>query len=92
MLTKPEIVEALVESTGLQKKQCRAVVEALGDLIVNELKTGRDVRLPGVGKVVRRARPALHRVNPVTRETFFVPPGVKLRFLPSEDLKRLVKP
>jgi DNA-binding protein HU-beta len=51
-VTKIEIVEALAEKTGMQKKDAESVLETLVNTIQESLKTGQKVNLAGLGTFV----------------------------------------
>ena len=67
-LTKTQLVAALAEGTGLDKKTATAALEALAGIITSEVSAGGAVTIPGVGKVYCRARPERMVRNPATGE------------------------
>lgn len=67
-MTKTQLVAALAESTGTDKKSAGASLEALCGIITNEVSAGGAVTLPGVGKFYCRARPERMVRNPATGE------------------------
>jgi nucleoid DNA-binding protein len=99
-LTKTEIMRSISESTGLQKKDVVAVMEALSEEIHNALKkSGIGVfSIPGLVKIEKRtvpARPAQKGVkNPFTGELQdrpAKPASVKVRVRALKNLKAMVQ-
>ena len=67
-MTKTQLVAALAEATGQDKKNASAALEALTSIITSEVAAGGAVTLPGVGKIYCRDRPARTVRNPATGE------------------------
>ncbi|WP_425044848.1 HU family DNA-binding protein [Primorskyibacter sp. S87] len=69
-MTKTQLVAALAEEMGTDKKSAGAALEAVTTLITREVSGGGAVTLPGVGKIYCRERPERQVRNPATGETF----------------------
>jgi len=69
-MTKTQLVAALADKMGADKKTAGAALDAICDLITSEVSAGGAVTLPGIGKIQCRARPERQVRNPATRETF----------------------
>ncbi len=69
-MTKTQLVAALAEEMGTDKKSANAALEAVTGLITREVSAGGAVTLPGVGKIYCRERPERQVRNPATGETF----------------------
>lgn len=69
-MTKTQLVAALADKMGADKKTAGAALDAICDLITNEVSAGGAVTLPGIGKIQCRARPERQVRNPATGETF----------------------
>ena len=67
-LTKAQLVAALADKMGSDKKTANAAVDALSEIITGELANGGAVTIPNVGKISCRARPARMVRNPATGE------------------------
>ena len=67
-MTKAQLVAALAEATGMDKKSSGGAIDALTDIITKEVSGGGAVTLPGVGKIYCRERPARMVRNPATGE------------------------
>ena len=68
-MTKAQLVAALADKSGTDKKTAAAGLEALIDIITEEVAGGGAVTLPGVGKIYCRERPERMVRNPATGET-----------------------
>ncbi len=67
-MTKAQLVAALADATGMDKKSAGGAIDALTDIITKEVAGGGAVTLPGVGKIYCRERPARMVRNPSTGE------------------------
>ena len=67
-MTKSQLVAALAEKTESDKKTASANLDALVDIITQEVSGGGAVTLPGVGKIYCRERPERMVRNPATGE------------------------
>ena len=67
-MTKTQLVAALAEEMGSDKKTAGAALDALTDIITKEVADGGAVTLPGVGKIYCRERPERMVRNPATGE------------------------
>ena len=56
-MTKTQLVAALSEEMGTDKKSASAALDAICGLITREVSGGGAITLPGVGKIMCRARP-----------------------------------
>ena len=69
-MTKTQLVAALSEEMGTDKKSANAALDAICVLITREVSGGGAITLPGVGKIMCRARPERLVRNPATGEQF----------------------
>ena len=67
-MTKTQLVAALADEMGSDKKTAGAALDAISSIITKEVAGGGAVTLPGVGKVYCRERPARMVRNPATNE------------------------
>ncbi len=67
-MTKTQLVAALAEEMGADKKTASTALEAITDIITKEVAGGGAVTLPGVGKIYCRERPERMVRNPATGE------------------------
>jgi DNA-binding protein HU-beta len=97
-LTKAQIITALAESSGLEKKAVNSVFESLNDLIKQQLGPNGpgEITLPGLVKLKTKETPATQDrqgVNPFTKEPMTIKGKAasrKIRATPVKALKDLV--
>jgi len=77
---KVELVEAISDKTGLIKKRAGDAVDVLLDTVVETLKAGGSVGLPGFGTLSVIETKARQGVRPGTSEKISIPAGKKIRF------------
>ncbi|MBR9764216.1 MAG: HU family DNA-binding protein [Rhodobacteraceae bacterium] len=65
-MTKTQLVAALAEEMGEDKKTASAALDAVVAVITKEVSEGGAVTLPGVGKIYCRERPERMVRNPAT--------------------------
>jgi DNA-binding protein HU-beta len=86
-MTKTQLVAALADAMGGDKKSAAAALEALGEVVTREVAAGGAVTLPGLGKVACRARPERQVRNPQTGETMTKPADRQVKFTIAKALK-----
>lgn len=98
-LTKSQIVTALASQTGIDKKDCAAVLDALGNVIDQQMRHGpgefRFLNLIKIGVKDVPAREAKHGVpNPFkpgeTMDVAAKPASRKVKVTPLKTLKEMV--
>lgn len=70
-LTKSEFINAITQKAGVDKKQATAVLMAVSDIVVEQLKANGEVTLPGMLKMKIRTRPATPEregLHPITKQ------------------------
>ena len=67
-MTKTQLVAALAEEMGAEKKTASAALDAVVSIITKEVSGGGAVTLPGIGKIYCRERPERMVRNPATGE------------------------
>jgi DNA-binding protein HU-beta len=67
-MTKTQLVAALAEEMGSDKKSANAALDAVCGLITKEVSDGGAITLPGIGKIYCRERPERMVRNPATGE------------------------
>ncbi|WP_425557436.1 HU family DNA-binding protein [Deinococcus aluminii] len=86
-LGKTQLVERVAEQAGLTKKQAGEAVDALMDAVVDAIKQGQTVGLPGLGTLSVKATAARTGVKPGTSERINIPAGKKVAFKVASTLK-----
>ncbi|MCH2096624.1 MAG: HU family DNA-binding protein [Rhodobacteraceae bacterium] len=65
-MTKTQLIAALAEEMGAEKKEAGAALDAVCALITREVAAGGAITLPGIGKFYCRERPERMVRNPST--------------------------
>lgn len=65
-MTKTQLVAALADEMGGDKKSAGAALDAIATVITKEVAAGGAVTVPGIGKVYCRERPERMVRNPAT--------------------------
>ena len=86
-MTKTQFVAALADKMGSDKKTAAAALDALADVVTREVVAGGAVTLPGIGKVVCRARPERQVRNPATNEIITKPADKVVKISVAKALK-----
>lgn len=86
-MTKTQLVAALAETMGSDKKTAGSALDAIAAIVAREVAAGGAVALPGLGKVVCRARPERQVRNPATGETVTKPADKQVKFTIAKALK-----
>ena len=68
-MTKTQLVAELAEAMGADRKTAGGALDALAGVVARTVAGGGAVNLPGLGKIVCRARPERQVRNPATGET-----------------------
>lgn len=86
-MTKTQLVAALAEEMGSDKKTASGALDAMIDIITREVSGGGAVTLPGVGKIYCRERPARMVRNPATGEQISKPADKVVKMTIAKALK-----
>lgn len=86
-MNKTDLIDAVVESSGLSKKDAANSVEAVFNAISDALSKGDKVQLVGFGNFEVRKREARNGRNPQTGESIEIPASNVPSFKPGKALK-----
>lgn len=86
-MTKTQLVAALAEEMGSDKKTAASALDAISAIVTKEVAAGGAVTIPGIGKVQCRARPERQVRNPATGETFTKPADKQVKVSIAKALK-----
>ncbi|CAM5299067.1 HU family DNA-binding protein [Frigidibacter albus] len=75
---------------GSDKKTATAALDAIGTVVATEVTNGGSVTIPGIGKVVCKARPERQVRNPATGETMTKPADKVVKVTIAKSLKDIV--
>lgn len=84
-MTKAQYIGAIADKTDLNKKQVNAVLDAMNEVIVKQLKSAGEATLPGLLKLKVRKKaavPAGERMDPFTKQ---------MRMFPAKPARKVVK-
>lgn len=90
-MNKTELINAVVEESGLTKKDATKAVESVFEAITNTLQNGDKVQLIGFGNFEVRERAARKGRNPQTGEEIEIAASKVPAFKPGKALKDAVK-
>lgn len=86
-MNKTDLVNCVVEQTGLMKKDCEKLVTAFTDSISDTLAKGEKVQIAGFGTFEVRERAEREGRNPLTGETIKIAAGKVPAFKAGKTLK-----
>ena len=86
-MTKTQLVAAVAEAMGSDKKTASAALDAVAAVVTKEVAEGGAVTLPGIGKVSCKARPERQVRNPATGETITKPADKQVKVTIAKVLK-----
>jgi DNA-binding protein HU-beta len=86
-MTKTQLVAALAEEMGSDKKTAGMALDAITGIITREVGNGGAVTLPGVGKIYCRERPERLVRNPATGDQFKKPADKVVKVTIAKALK-----
>jgi DNA-binding protein HU-beta len=86
-MTKTQLVAAIADAMGGDKKSANAALDAIAAVVAREVAAGGAVTLPGLGKIACRARPERDVRNPATGETIKKPADKQVKFSIAKSLK-----
>jgi DNA-binding protein HU-beta len=89
-ITKTQLLAAVADAMGSDKKTASAALDAIAAVVTREVTSGGAVTLPGLGKVVCRARPERQVRNPATGETVTKAADKQVKFTIAKALKDAV--
>jgi nucleoid DNA-binding protein len=89
-MTKSQLLEKLAERSDLTKQQAAAALDALVALVVEHVKQGEPVKIPGLGTFKKRETKARTGRNPQTGAPIQIPARKKAAFTVAKSFKEAV--
>ncbi len=86
-MTKAQLVSALADKMGSDKKTANTALDAIADVITQTVSEGGAVTIPGVAKFVCKDRPERQVRNPATGETMTKPADKQVKATIAKALK-----
>jgi len=87
-LGKTGMIDHLAAQTTLTRAEATSAIDAVLEIVIEALKAGKTVGLPGLGTLNVRATAARQGVRPGTAEKIQIPAGKKVGFKVALDLKK----
>lgn len=88
-MNKKELINKIVQETGLSKNEVESLFVALSSTIVDSLAKGEKVKISGFGTFLLSKRPTRDGINPRNpQEKIIIPASITARFRPSKNFKR----
>ena len=79
-MTKSQLFSTLAEKSGKSRKEIGELIDMLVDLAYKEVKSSGEFTLPGLGKLVKKHRPARMGRNPATGAQIQIPAKIVVKF------------
>ncbi len=89
-MTKSELLQALADKLGKTRKEAGEVLEALVGLAYMVTKKEGEFTLPGLGKLVKKNRPARMGRNPATGASIQIPAKTVIKFRVAKQAKEAI--
>ena len=89
-MTKTQLVAALADAMGSDKKTANAALDGIAAVVAKEVAAGGSITLPGLGKVACKSRPERMVRNPATGEQMKKPADKQVKFAIAKALKDVV--
>ncbi|HPI67220.1 MAG TPA: HU family DNA-binding protein [bacterium] len=91
-MNKPELIQTIADKTSQEKITVEKVLQALEDVVIENLKAGKEVTLTGFGTFSAKFRSARAGVNPRNpSERIQVPSVTVPKFKAGKTLKDALK-
>jgi nucleoid DNA-binding protein len=91
-MSKSEFLSALAEKTGLNKKQATAAMEAVNNIVAEQLNSTGEVTIPGLIKLnvsKKAATPEHPGINPFTKEPTIIKAKPERKVVKARPVKAL---
>ena len=89
-LTKKEIINSIYMQLGFSKKICENLIEDFFEIILNEIKENKKVKVPKFGTFELRHKKSRLGRNPRTLEKKIISERNVILFKPSKELKNYI--
>ena len=89
-MNKSQLIHALADKANVSKSIAEKVLISLASITSDELNSGQDIVLPGIGKLSTSERAARTGRNPKTGESLEIPASTTVKFKVATALKEAV--
>lgn len=90
-MNKKELIEKISVEKQVSKVRAEEIVNVVFGTIIDELKSGENVKIPGFGNFVVKTRRPRTAVIPTTQTKVIVPSYKTVGFKPAKSFKEQVK-
>jgi len=91
-MNKAQLIESLAIKAGVSKKETEYVLKAFEELVIENLKEGKEITLTGFGTFSAKKRSARNGVNPQKpSEMITIPEVIVPKFKAGKTLKDSLK-
>lgn len=90
-MNKKELIEKIAVEKNVSKARAEEIVNAIFSTIVDELKSGEQVKIPGFGNFVVKTRKQRTAVIPNSNKKVIVPSYRVAGFKPAKTFREQVK-
>jgi DNA-binding protein HU-beta len=90
-MKKAELAKAIAEKVGIANVKAAWCIEALAEVVSEQLAAGQEITLPGIGKLSTTARPARPGRNVKTGESITIKASIGVKFKAAASLKDAVQ-
>lgn len=90
-MNKGELIEAIANDSGVTKADANRVINTFVNTVIDELKNGGQVVLPGLGSFSTGNRSARTGRNPQTGQAIQIKASRVAKFKPGKSLKEAVQ-
>lgn len=87
LVNKHQMATKMAKKTGVLKKDCERLIDAMIEELVTQAKSGEGLHIPNFGKFEYYVRGTDQRRDPVTGEYIEIPPVSRIKFVPCKDVK-----
>ena len=92
-MNKPDIVRLVADKINATQKSTEEVIDALFDIITEQLANHEDILFSGFGKFAIQFKPSHEGIKPCTsNEPYIYRDKYNVQFFPSRKMKALVDP
>ncbi|WP_426141065.1 HU family DNA-binding protein [Pseudomonas sp. DWP3-1-2] len=85
-LTKDQLIADIAEAIDAPKTTARNALDQLGQIVADQLESGAEITLPGIGKLKVAERPARTGRNPSTGAAIEIAAKKVIKFVPAKAL------
>ena len=85
--SRRQLAVRMSKRTGVLKKDCERLIDAMIDEMVVEMKSGRGIHLPKLGHFEYYVRRETERFGEGDNEKVEVPPATRIKFKPCRDVR-----